>query len=70
MLFGKVQIIKENNIPKFAVIDFSDYKRLKDLLLNEEKLEDYLDYLHIQKVKEKATKRYSLKEAKQIILEE
>jgi len=63
-----VQIIKENNHPKFAVIDFEEYKHIKELLSDENKLEDYLDFLHIKKVKGKAKKKYSIDEVKNQIL--
>jgi hypothetical protein len=49
-MLEKVQIIRENEEAKFAVIPYEDYLRIRDLLEDEEKLEDYLDYLHVQKV--------------------
>lgn len=61
-----VQIIEENGQAKFAVLDFEDYLSIKELLSEPEKLEDYLDYLHMQAVKKKSTKRYSMAEVKQI----
>ena len=62
MLLEEVQIINEDNQPRFAVIDFSEYETLKQILTDEEKLEDYLDYLHIQKIKANSDKSYTLKE--------
>ncbi len=58
------QIIKDKDIAKFAVISYEDFLFLQELLTNEEKLEDYLDYLHMQNVKKKAKKRISLAEVK------
>jgi hypothetical protein len=50
-MLENVQVIQENGQNKFAVIDFQEFILVKDLLSNEEKLADYLDYLHIQTVK-------------------
>jgi hypothetical protein len=60
-----VQIIKDKDEAKFAVISFEEYLVIKELLTNEEKLEDYLDYLHMQRVKERTQKMYTLEEVKQ-----
>ncbi len=51
--------------PKFVVIDFEEYIRLKELLLDKGKLEDYLDFLHIQHVKAQSKQTYTLDEVKQ-----
>jgi len=40
------------------------YVFLKGLLSDREKLADYLDYLHIQKVKRQSTRRFTLAEVK------
>ena len=50
-MLENVQVIQEKGQNKFAVIDFEEFVLVKDLLSNTEKLEDYLDYLHIQAVK-------------------
>lgn len=50
-MLENAQIISEHGQAKFAVIDFQEYLSIKELLSNSEKLEDYLDYLHIQEVK-------------------
>lgn len=50
-MLENVQVIQEKGQNKFAVIDFEEFVLVKDLLSNVEKLEDYLDYLHIQTVK-------------------
>ena len=59
-----VQIIKDHDKAKFAVIAFEEYVHLKELLSDMEKLEDYLDYLHIQKVKKQTQKTLSLEEVR------
>ena len=51
-MLENVQFIHENGENKFAIIDFKEFTILKDLLTNVDKLEDYLDYLHIQLVKQ------------------
>ena len=50
-MLENVQVIQEKGQNKFAVIDFEEFVLVKELLSNAEKLEDYLDYLHIQTVK-------------------
>ena len=60
-----VQIIEEHGQAKFAVIDFEEYQSIKALLSEPEKLADYLDYLHMQSVKQTSSKRYTLAEVKQ-----
>jgi len=60
-----VQIIEEHGQAKFAVIDFEEYLSIKALLSEPEKLADYLDYLHMQSVKEASSKRYTLAGVKQ-----
>jgi len=54
-MLENVQIIQEDGQNKFAVIDFQEFILVKDLLSSAEKLEDYLDYLHIQTVKKQNT---------------
>jgi hypothetical protein len=66
-MLDEVQVIKENDQAKFAVIPFEEYLFLKELLSNEEKLADYLDYLHIRRVKEQSQARFSLAEVKQAL---
>ena len=60
-----VQIIEDKGKAKFAVIDFQEYLYIKSLLSDQEKLEDYLDYLHIQQVKKQSTEVFTLDEVKQ-----
>ena len=64
MFFEQVQIIKENNTPKFAVIDYSEFESIRELLLDEEKLEDYLDYLHLRNVKAESKEMFTLDDVK------
>ena len=59
-----VQIIEEHGQAKFAVIDFEEYLSIKALLSEPEKLEDYLDYLHMQAFKHASSKRFTLAEVK------
>ncbi len=49
---------------EFAVILFVTFEELSMLLTDEEKLADYLDYLHMQKVKEQQPARLKLAEVK------
>jgi len=63
-----VQIIKEDDQAKFAVIPFAAYLELKDLLTDREKLADYLDYLHMQQVKAQNPRRVNLDKAKTLVL--
>ncbi len=44
--------------------DKTEYTHVKELLSDEEKLEDYLDYLHMQNVKVKSKRRFSFEEVK------
>jgi len=64
MLLENAQIIKEDNQPKFAVIPFADYLELKSFLADPDRLADYMDYLHMQRVKAQNPARLSLTEVK------
>jgi hypothetical protein len=68
-MLENTQIIHEQGQAKFAVIDFQEYLSIKELLSNSKKLADYLDYLHIQEVKQKEANkpRKSLAQVKQEI---
>ena len=63
-MLDHVQVIKDNDRAKFAVIPFEEYLFLKELLSDESKLADYLDYLHMQNIKEQSQGRLSLAEVK------
>jgi hypothetical protein len=69
-MLQNVQIITEQGKSKFAVIDFDEYLSIKELLSNEDKLQDYLDYLHIQKVKQQNTQWLTLEQVKQSLFVE
>jgi len=66
-MLENVQIINDDGKAKFAVIDFEEYQYIKSLLSDEEKLQDYLDYLHIQRVKQQSSKRLSFEEVKRTL---
>ena len=66
-MLDQVQILSENGDARFAVIPFEDYVTLKELLSDEEKLADYLDYLHAQNVKAEGPSRHSLAEVKTML---
>jgi len=61
-MLDNYQILKENDIPKFAVVDYNELIKVQELLRDTEKLEDYLDYLHIQKIKTENTEYFSFDE--------
>ena len=63
-----VQILNDNQgQSKFAVIDFNEFQYIKNLLVDEKKLQNYLDYLHMQQIKIKSKQRIGLKEIKKIL---
>ena len=64
MNLDNYQIIKENGIDRFAVIDYTDFVEIKRIISDSESLQNYLDYLHIQEVKNKKERKFSLEEAK------
>lgn len=63
-MLEQVQIIRENDEARFAVIPYQEFLQLRDLLRDEERLEDYLDYLHIQRVKQEDPMFHSLTDVK------
>ena len=65
MILENYKILQESGVDRFAVIDFSEFGKTKELLNNKEKLQDYLDYLHIQDIKKKNEKSFSLKDVKE-----
>jgi hypothetical protein len=70
-MLDNVQIIKENDQAKFAVIPFAEYVQLKEMLADPDRLADYLDYLHMQQVKQQNNRRLTLAEVKaQLTLDE
>jgi len=63
-MLERVQVITEEGEAKFAVIPFAEYIEVRELLADEEKLADYLDYLHMQNTKVQAQGHYSLAEVR------
>ena len=61
---SSVQKLTENGQAQFAVIPFAAFVELRALLTDEEKLADYLDYLHMQQVKAQQPARLKLAEVK------
>ena len=66
-MLEQVQIIREAQEAKFAVIPYAEYLFLKELLSNSDKLSDYLDYLHMEQVKRSDTQRFSLAAVRQTL---
>jgi hypothetical protein len=66
-MLDNVQFINDQGKAKFAIIHFEEFQYIKSLLLDEEKLEDYLDYMHMQKVKKQSSKRLSFEEVQQTL---
>ncbi len=67
-MLENIQVINDNQgKSKFAVIEFEEFQYIKSLLFDEGKLEDYLDYLHMQTVKQQSGKRLSLEEVRQAL---
>ena len=64
MLFDNYQVIMENGTERFAVVDFSEFSKVKEIFSSTQKLQDYLDYIHIQELKMKNERKYTLNEAK------
>lgn len=58
------QILTENNMPKFAVVDYGEFVKVRELLTDYEKLYDYLDFIDMQRIKAIDKTRYSLEEVK------
>jgi len=66
-MLENAQIIHEQGHAKFAVIEFQEYLSIKELLSSVAKLEDYLDYLHIEQVKQQELNqpRFTMEQVKQ-----
>lgn len=58
------QIIESEGKPKFAVIDYSEYKALQESLASFDDLEDFLDYLDAVKARQEVTSWHTLDEVK------
>jgi hypothetical protein len=66
-MLDNIQVIQENGQAKFAVIPFAVFEEARALLADEVRLADYLDYLHMQKVKEQNPPRLRLAEVRAAI---
>jgi hypothetical protein len=66
-MFDHVQIIKDNDEARFAVIPYEEYIFVRELLSDQDKLIDYLDYLHAQRVKAESTVRLTMAEVRQML---
>ena len=66
-MLDTVQIIKDRDEARFAVIPYEEYLLLRELLSDQERLADYLDYLHVQQVKAEDTTRFSLEEVRRML---
>ncbi len=66
-MFEQVQFISEDGETKFAVIPIAEFHKLQEILSDESKLADYLDYLHMQNVKKSDSTRHTLAEVKEAL---
>lgn len=66
-MLENVQFIEENGRARFAILPISAFEEIRTLLADEEKLGNYLDYLHIQNTKTKGSARMRLTEVKAIL---
>lgn len=63
-MLEQVQVITEHGKAKFAVIPYAEFEEIRELLTDQDRLIDYLDYLHMQKVKEQDAAHHTLSEVK------
>lgn len=61
-VLDQVQIIMDNDEARFAIISYEEFLFLRELLNDEEKLADYLDYLHAKQVKADSSERFNFEE--------
>lgn len=57
-------IIKKSKLLMIMFYRFNEFIKIREIINNVEKLQDYLDYLHIKEVKKKNDKLYTFVEAK------
>ncbi len=69
-MLEQVQVIKENNEVKYAIIPYAEFLQIKQLLSDEELLTDYLDYLHAQTVKEETEEYFTLAEVRELLAQD
>lgn len=67
MFLENYQVIKENGIERFAVIDYSEFQKINEIFSSTENLQNYLDYMHIQEIKKNNEKMFSIQEAKELL---
>ncbi|WP_019989305.1 type II toxin-antitoxin system prevent-host-death family antitoxin [Rudanella lutea] len=60
----QVQIIQSEGEPKFAVMDYNEYKALQEGLESFDTIEDFVDYMYAIKSKNETTSWHSLDEVK------
>jgi hypothetical protein len=58
------QIIREAGKPKFAVLSIEQFDAIQQSLGDFDNLEDFVDYMHAQKVRQETTKWFKLEEVK------
>lgn len=66
-MLDNVQIIRDDDREKFAVIPYDEYLMLIELLSDEDSLADYLDYLHLQRVKASDSPIHTMDEVRRIL---
>lgn len=69
-MLNTVQIIKDRDEARFAVIPYEEFLLLRELLHDQDKLADYLDYLHAQQVKAEDSTRLSFDEVSRMLQSE
>jgi hypothetical protein len=66
-MLDNYQIINEDGQPRYAVIDYSELMDVRLLLDDPEKLEDYLDFMLIQRIKSECNEYVSLEEIEKLV---
>ncbi|MEI6089126.1 MAG: prevent-host-death family protein [bacterium] len=66
-MLDNYQIISEDGQPRFAVIDYSELMDVRLLLDDPEKLEDYLDFMLIQRIKSECNEYVSIEEIEKLV---
>jgi hypothetical protein len=66
-MLDHVQIIKDKDQARFAVIPYEEFIFLRQLLNDQDKLADYLDFLHVKSVKAQGPPRLTLDEVKEAL---
>lgn len=51
VMLDNYQILNEGEKPRYAVLDYKDFVKIKEILTDVDKLEDYLDYLVLNTMK-------------------